>query len=168
MRFPLVVRLTHWLALPLVVVMALTGLEILHAYPHFGSPGETYLWAFDAPGFLRLGDGVAAARRLHLWVAWFLVGNAIVYLGYLTVRRAWSRLRAPIYLVAVALGVAEVISGLVLWKPVQLRHLGVVVGGYEGARLVHFAGLVGLVLFVVVHGVLCRKRIRDMLTGGPR
>lgn len=157
---PLAVRITHGLAVVLVLAMAMTGLEILHAYPHFGPPGDTYFWALDAPGFLRLGDGVVAARRLHLWLAWFLVGNAAVYLGYLIVRRALGRLCSPLYLLAVVLAVAEVVSGLVLWKPVQLHWLGWLVGGYEGARLVHFLALLGLVAFTLVHTVLVVKQRR--------
>jgi thiosulfate reductase cytochrome b subunit len=160
---PLLIRLTHWLAVPIVIVMVLTGFEILHTYPYFGPPGDTYFWAFDAPGFLRLGDGVAAARRLHLWFAWFLVGNAVVYLGYLAIRRGFGRLRSSQYIILLVLGVAEVLSGLVLWKPVTLHWLGTVFRGYEGARLVHFLALIGLVLFLVVHVVLTRKRIRDMI-----
>ena len=165
MKHPLVIRITHWLAVPLVIVMTLTGFEILHAYPHFGPPGDTYFWAFDAPGFLRLGDGVVAARRLHLWFAWFLVANALVYLGYLVVRRAWGRLRSPLYIAALVLGVVEVLSGLVLWKPVSLHRLSALFGGHEGARLVHFLALIGLVVFLVAHVTLTRKRIRDMIRG---
>ncbi|MEJ7600793.1 MAG: hypothetical protein WKG01_23005 [Kofleriaceae bacterium] len=157
------VRITHGLVVVLMLVMAMTGLEILHAYPHFGPPGDTYFWALDAPGFLRLGDGVVAARRLHLWMAWFLVGNAVVYLGYLTVRRAFGRLRSPLYLAAVVLAIIEVGSGLVLWKPVQLHGLGRLVGGYEGARLVHFLALLGLLGFAVAHGVLARKQLRAVV-----
>ncbi|HEY5933506.1 MAG TPA: cytochrome b/b6 domain-containing protein [Kofleriaceae bacterium] len=168
MKHPLVIRITHWLAVLLVILMMLTGFEILHAYPHFGPPGDTYFWAFDAPGVLRLGDGVVAARGLHLWFAWFLVGNAVVYLGYLVVRRrtiGFGRLRSPFYLAAFVLGVVEVLSGLVLWKPVSLHRLSAVFGGHEGARLVHFLALIGLVVFLVAHVALTRKRIRDMIRG---
>ena len=155
---PIVVRITHWLAVPLVIGMMLTGFEILHAYPHFGPPGDTYFWAFDAPGFLLLGDGVVAARRLHLWLAWFLVGNTVVYLGYLAVRRAFGRLRSPLYIAAFVLAIGLVLSGLVLWKPVTLHRLSAVLGGYEGARLVHFLALIGFLGVLVAHVALTIKK----------
>ena len=61
-----------------------------------------------------------------------------------------------------------VLSGLVLWKPVQFHELSLLMGQYEGARYVHFFGMVGIVLFLVVHIVLTLlvpKVLLPMITG---
>ena len=47
-----------------------------------------------------------------------------------------------------------VVSGLVLWKSVQFSTLRVLLGGYEGARLVHFGAMTALVGFTLVHLVM--------------
>jgi thiosulfate reductase cytochrome b subunit len=44
-----------------------------------------------------------------------------------------------------------VVSGLVLWKSVQFPLLRELLGGYEGARQVHFIAMSLLVAFVAVH-----------------
>ena len=46
------------------------------------------------------------------------------------------------------------LSGLVLWKSVQFPILRELMGGYEGARLVHFFAMTALAAFVVVHLVM--------------
>ena len=61
-----------------------------------------------------------------------------------------------------------VLSGLVLWKPVQFHELGLLMGQYEGARYVHFFGMVGIVLFLIVHialTLLVPKVLLPMITG---
>jgi thiosulfate reductase cytochrome b subunit len=47
--------------------------------------------------------------------------------------------------------VLTILSGLVVWKPVQLQELGLLMGGYEGARLVHFFGMSAICAFIVLH-----------------
>ncbi len=44
-----------------------------------------------------------------------------------------------------------VLSGLSIWKPVQLQYLTWLFGGYEVARVVHFCGMAAIVGFLVVH-----------------
>jgi thiosulfate reductase cytochrome b subunit len=65
-----------------------------------------------------------------------------------------------------------VLSGLVLWKPVQFQELGHLMGNYEGARYVHFFGMAGMVGFVLVHvllTLLVPKVLPPMITGyAPR
>lgn len=51
----------------------------------------------------------------------------------------------------VLMGALSVISGLAIYKPAQLAWLTALFGGYEGARLVHFALTIGYLLFFVVH-----------------
>jgi thiosulfate reductase cytochrome b subunit len=55
------------------------------------------------------------------------------------------------YTGVVGLGVGATVTGLALYKPVQLAGLTTLLGGYQAARLVHFVIAALLVLFVVVH-----------------
>jgi thiosulfate reductase cytochrome b subunit len=62
-----------------------------------------------------------------------------------------------------------ILSGLAIWKPVQLQGLTALMGGFEAARRVHFFAMVGLVLFIVVHVTLAvrtRGLLLSMITGG--
>jgi thiosulfate reductase cytochrome b subunit len=56
-----------------------------------------------------------------------------------------------------------VLSGLVVFKPVQFPHLGALMGGYEGARVVHFIGMAILVTFVLVHVLMAAAVPRTIL-----
>ena len=44
-----------------------------------------------------------------------------------------------------------VLSGLAMYKPVQLPRLTTLLGGYDAARAIHLLVLAGLALFTVVH-----------------
>ncbi|MBP2857895.1 cytochrome b/b6 domain-containing protein [Dickeya oryzae] len=55
------------------------------------------------------------------------------------------------YLGAILLGMGLLLSGLVLWKSVQLPLLRDLLDGYEAARYVHFFCMSLMVLFVVIH-----------------
>jgi thiosulfate reductase cytochrome b subunit len=44
-----------------------------------------------------------------------------------------------------------ILSGLSIWKPVQLKELTSLFGGYEFARVVHFFGMATIVGFLAVH-----------------
>ena len=73
-----------------------------------------------------------------------------------------------LYAFALLAMVVMMLSGLVLWKPVQFHTLGLLMGQYEGARYVHFAGMVGIVLFLIVHialTLLVPKVLLPMITG---
>jgi thiosulfate reductase cytochrome b subunit len=65
-------------------------------------------------------------------------------------------------------GVVIVLSGLAIWKPVQLQELTALFGGYEAARYVHFFAMAAIVGFLVVHIVLAivvPKSLRAMIIG---
>jgi thiosulfate reductase cytochrome b subunit len=60
------------------------------------------------------------------------------------------------------------LSGLAIWKPVQLAPLTALFGGFQGARLVHFIFMSALALFIVVHLTLVAlvpKTLLAMLVG---
>ena len=88
---PLPIRITHWVNVPVLAVMAMSGLQILRAYPYFGPQGERWEWVplqgWMTPDWMRAGQWLAGARHLHFLFAWIFVVNALVYLAYLI----WSR-----------------------------------------------------------------------------
>ena len=94
-RQPLPIRLMHWINIPLLVIMAGSGLQIFVAYPNLGPRGALYRWyplqGMAPPSWLRLGGWLAGARHLHFAVAWFLIFNGAVYLLYLLISGEWRR-----------------------------------------------------------------------------
>jgi thiosulfate reductase cytochrome b subunit len=86
----------------------------------------------------------------------------------LTVYNAVQKL---LYIIAILAGVAQVVTGLAIWKPVQFSGLVTLLGGFQSARILHFAGMSVIVGFVLVHvalSLLVPSTLWAMLTGGPR
>ncbi len=64
-----------------------------------------------------------------------------------------------------------ILSGLAIYKPVQLPHLTALLGGYDAARAIHLLVLAALALFTVVHVVqvlLHPRTFVDMTIGHGR
>jgi thiosulfate reductase cytochrome b subunit len=62
-----------------------------------------------------------------------------------------------------------VLSGLALYKPVQLPRLTALLGGYDAARAIHLLVLAALAAFTVVHVIqvlLHPRTLVDMTVGG--
>jgi thiosulfate reductase cytochrome b subunit len=84
----------------------------------------------------------------------------------------YNAVQRLLYLGVIAAGILAVLSGLALWKPVQLQVLTGLFGGYEADRRVHFAAMAAITGFVVVHVVmvaLVPSTLPPMVTGrAPR
>jgi thiosulfate reductase cytochrome b subunit len=55
------------------------------------------------------------------------------------------------YTGVIAMGAGSLLTGLAIYKPVQLWWLSTALGGYEWARLEHFTLTIGYVLFFLIH-----------------
>jgi thiosulfate reductase cytochrome b subunit len=80
----------------------------------------------------------------------------------------YNAVQKLLYLGVILAGIVLVLSGLSIWKPVQLHELTVVFGGYDFARFVHFFAMAAIAAFLVVHVVmalLVPKSLRAMVTG---
>jgi thiosulfate reductase cytochrome b subunit len=80
----------------------------------------------------------------------------------------YNAVQKLLYLGVILASIVVVLSGLAIWKPVQLQELTAVFGGYNAARYVHFFAMAAIVGFVVVHVVmalLVPKSLRAMITG---
>jgi thiosulfate reductase cytochrome b subunit len=63
----------------------------------------------------------------------------------------YNAVQKVFYLGVLAIVLITILSGLSIWKPVQLQDLTWLFGGYEFARVVHFFCMAAIVGFVVVH-----------------
>jgi thiosulfate reductase cytochrome b subunit len=183
---PLWLRLTHWLNALAVVIMTMSGWRIYDATSFFGfsipTPmtlggwlGGAIQWHFAAM-WLLVGNGLiylacnVFTRRL--WRKFFpvspraLVSDLFSALkGHLSHDdlRNYNTVQRVAYLFVIADVIVLVLSGLVLWKSVQFPVLRELVGGYEGARRVHFLAMSALVAFVTVHLVMVALVPRTLL-----
>jgi thiosulfate reductase cytochrome b subunit len=55
------------------------------------------------------------------------------------------------YTAIIVMGIGSILTGLAIYKPVQLEWLCTVLGGYKMARILHFALTIGYVLFFLIH-----------------
>jgi Ni/Fe-hydrogenase b-type cytochrome subunit len=66
----------------------------------------------------------------------------------------YNPLQKLAYTSAIGLGVLSVLTGLVLYRPVQFSFLAVLMGGFHYARIWHFVVMVGFLSFIGGHLVM--------------
>jgi thiosulfate reductase cytochrome b subunit len=188
---PAWVRVTHWINVVAMVVMIGSGWEIYNASPLFpfkfpreltlgGWLAGALLWHFAAMwllavnGLVYIALGLATGRFRKKLVPIRpseVIADAKAALSGklphddLSVYNAVQKL---LYLGVILAGVVIVLSGIAIWKPVQLQELTALFGGYDAARYVHFLAMAAIVGFLVVHvvmAVLVPKSLRAMITG---
>lgn len=185
---PLYVRVTHWLNALAALVMIGSGWQIYNASPLF-----PFMFPQGA-----LGGWLAGGLLWHFAAMWVLVANGLVYLavGLATGRfrkllpirprdvardlaaaftgrlnrdvANYNAVQKLVYAAILLIGVVIVLSGLAMWKPVQLRELTLLFGGYETVRYVHFVAMAAIVLFLIVHvimALLVPRSLRAMIRG---
>lgn len=73
------------------------------------------------------------------------------------------------YSAIIVMGIGSILTGLAIYKPVQLGWLCAIMGGYKMARILHFALTIGYVLFFLVHIIQVIlagwNNFRAMITG---
>lgn len=88
-----VVRLTHWVNVVAIVIMAGSGMRIFNAHPAFARPGERFAlnpWeGRSIPNGLTFGGWLGGARHWHFAMMWLLVANGLLYLGFLFLHGEW-------------------------------------------------------------------------------
>lgn len=187
---PLVVRVCHWLNVLAVLIMIFSGWRIYDASPIFrfeipeyltlgGWLGGALLWHFAAMWLLVINGlvyvlyGVLAGhyRRSFFPLRVDAILNEFANLLHGRISHAlgsYNAIQKLAYLVVILLGVTLVLSGLAIWKPVQFHELAALMGGYDGARVVHFIAMAGVVGFIAVHVLmvaLVPRTLPPMFTG---
>ena len=188
---PLWLRIAHWINAIAVLVMIASGWEIYNAAPLFpfhypraitlgGWLAGALLWHFAAMwlfvvnGLAYIGLGIVTGRFRRKLLP-IRAGDVISDAGAalkgklshadLSVYNAVQKL---LYLGVILAGMVIVLSGMAIWKPIQMQELTALFGGYDAARYVHFFAMASIVGFLVIHIVmafLVPKSLRAMITG---
>jgi thiosulfate reductase cytochrome b subunit len=188
---PAWVRAMHWTNAVAMILMIMSGWQIYNASPLFGFTfprsitlggwlAGALLWHFAAMwllmvnGLIYLITGFATGRFRRKLLPITPTGVISDAKAALTFRLAhddlgkYNYVQKLLYAGIIAVGIVIVLSGLSIWKPVQLQWLTAVFGGYDIARYVHFVCMSLIVAFLIVHVVLALlvpKSLRAMIIG---
>lgn len=188
---PLPLRIMHWLNAVAIVIMIGSGWQIYDASPlfFFHFPHQITIGGWLAAGiawhlavmWLLVANGIS-------YLLWgFLSGHFRRKFWPFSPRAALAEIRAALrlqlphergvynavqrllYAGVILAGIVVVISGLAIWKPVQLWFFSDLLGGYVISRYVHFFAMAAIVGFLVIHLALVAlvpKVLPPMIFGG--
>jgi thiosulfate reductase cytochrome b subunit len=191
---PLPIRIMHWTNVVAMFIMITSGWKIynddvLIGWLHFPDaiiPGPWAqhglqwhffgMWILGLNGVAYVTYGFATGRfrrmlvPIHLPI---LIGNIRDALRFRLLHddpTQYNMVQRVLYIGVLLVGVLIVLTGLVIWKPVQFSELAALFGSFQTARLIHFLCMSAIVGFVVVHvslALLVPHTLVAMVTGGP-
>jgi len=189
---PAWVRIVHWINAVAIVLMIMSGWQIYNASPLFnfltfshsitlgGWLGGALQWHFAAMwllmvnGLVYLTLGLVTGRfrkkLLPITASGVIDDTKAALTGKLSHAdlTVYNQVQKLLYTGIIVVGILIVLSGLAIWKPVQLQWLTAVFGGYDVARYVHFFCMAAIVGFLVIHvalALLVPKSLRAMIIG---
>lgn len=174
---PTHIRVTHWINAVAIMVMVGSGWEIYNASPLFpfvfpkgitlgGWLAGALLWHFAAMWLLvanglvyvilGLVTGRFRRKLLPIRPTDVIRDLRAALSGRLTHDdlSVYNAVQKALYTGVILAGILIVASGLAIWKPVQLRELTILFGGYDTARFVHFFTMAAIVIFLAIHVVM--------------
>lgn len=195
-KHPLAIRWFHWLNFPLLSLMIWSGLLIywandaFFAFPewfyertHVGfrlAEGMSYhfllMWLFALNGVCYVSYTILSGEWRELVPGKGALKQAFqVVLHDLGIRKEplpvakFNAAQQIAYTGVVLMGLGSLLSGLAIYRPIQLSFITQALGGYTTARFIHFALTVGYVGFFFMHvGQVIKAgwpNFRAMVTG---
>ncbi len=187
----LYVRIFHWLNAVAIIMMVMSGWKIYNASPIFAGIefpesltlgdwlGGALQWHFAAMWlfvvnltiYLMAGIVTGHFRRKMFPIT---PGAVISDVGQALRGKLahdshdYNAVQKIFYLGVIGAMLLTFASGLVVWKSAQFQALSWIVGNYDTARIVHFAGMSLICAFIVVHlalVVLVPSTLIPMITG---
>ncbi|MGA7616265.1 MAG: cytochrome b/b6 domain-containing protein [Thermoanaerobaculia bacterium] len=188
-KHPLAIRWFHWINVPILSLMVVSGLLIYWAYPVYRiAIGDFTLARLtvsqDIYRSLHVNNRLAMGMAWHFFFMWLFAVNGLLYVLYTAISGEWRELvpsrrsfaeawrvllhdlhirKEPpprrkyngaqqiAYTAIIVMGAGSLITGLAIYKPVQLSWLVAILGGYPMARFFHFWLTAGYVAFFVIH-----------------
>ena len=191
---PLPVRIMHWVNAVAMLIMISSGWKIynddvllgwLH-FPealtlgHWAQHGLQWhffgMWILVLNGLAYLTYGLVTGRFRHMLfpIRWREFLNDMFDAVHFRLTHDdpthYNAVQRLLYIGILLVGVLIVITGLVLWKPIQFSELTALLGGFQTVRVIHFLCMSAIVLFLIVHvtlALLVPRTLVAMVTGGP-
>lgn len=178
-KHPLLVRVTHWINFPVLFIMMWSGLLIYWAndayWPQF--PAEfwekigvasklaegmayhfAFMWIFAINSLIYLIYILYSGYWRHLFPnkntpkeAFQVLLHDLKLSKYMPPHGKFNAAQRMAYTGVIFLGLMAILSGLAIYKPVQLYFLKDALGGYTFARVIHYIVAVSFFLFFFVH-----------------
>jgi thiosulfate reductase cytochrome b subunit len=191
---PLPIRIMHWINAATIFIMVGSGWKIYDDSPIFGwltfadpitigrwaQHGLQWhffgMWLLVLNGLTYLTYGLLTGRYRRMLLPIRLPELLHTISDSLHFRLAhddvteYNPVQKVLYIGVICVGIAIVVSGLAIWKPIQFAVLVSLLGGFQSARIVHFVCMTMIVGFVTVHvalAILVPKTIVGMIRGGP-
>ena len=191
---PWPVRLMHWTNAIAMIIMILSGWAIYDDYViipglHFSETfrlgswaAPSLLWHFAGMWLLAVngmcyiiyGLVTGRLRRRMLPIRWGELLQTVrdtlhfkIEHNDLTIYNAVQKL---LYIVVIFAGITQVVTGVLVWKPIQFSAAVALLGGFQAVRLEHFLGMSVILGFLIVHvalSLLVPQTLWAMLSGGP-
>lgn len=191
---PATLRVMHWINALAMILLIMSGWkiyndEVLFGWLHFPEALTLGVWAqhglqwhffamwiLMANGLLYLAYGFSSGRfrrklvpirpaevvaEIHKALAFNLAHDDITH---------YNAVQKLLYVGVMLVIVLQVVTGWLLWKPIQFSEVLALFGGFQAVRLIHFVGMAAIVGFLVIHvalALLVPKTIGAMVTGGP-
>jgi thiosulfate reductase cytochrome b subunit len=196
-KHPLWIRWAHWLNFPLLTIMIWSGILIYWAntaytpfipdsfYHFIGIDRKLalgmgihflFMWAFAINGLLYVIYLMASGewREMFPRVSTFKEAQLVflhdlgIYKGPLPPGKFNAAQRIA-YTAVIAMGALSTLTGLAIYRPVQLGFLRALFAGYSTARLIHFLLAMAFIGFFMIHIAQVIRagwnNFRSMVTG---
>lgn len=177
-KHPLAIRWCHWVNFPLLALMIWSGTLIYWANPAYVTLDQKlwramhinnrlaegmalhffFMWLFAINGLAYVGYTLISGewrellpRRGTLREAWQVVLHDLRIRKEAPPPAKFNGAQRIAYSMVVLMGAGSLVSGLAIYKPVQLSWLTALFFGYQGARFAHFALTVGYIAFFAIH-----------------
>jgi thiosulfate reductase cytochrome b subunit len=191
---PLPVRIMHWTNAVAMLIMITSGWkiyndEVIFGWLHFPEAITLGKWAQHGLQWHFFGMWILAINGMIYLIYGFMTGRFREKLLPIRPREViatvgdalrfrlkhddlthYNAVQKVLYVGIILVGLLTVISGLVIWKPIQFSELTWLFYDFQTARLVHFLCMSAIVGFLIVHvalAILVPKSLLAMLTGGP-
>jgi thiosulfate reductase cytochrome b subunit len=162
--------------------MLTSGLQIYNANPVFGGRGGLRIFPL-----FTLGGWLAGGRHWHFAAMWLFSINLFCYGIYIVITRRWKnrfvgandiqalqrsqnhqRLNYAwhriIYTAIIPILLLAIFTGIGMYKPAQFSWIVDIFGSWQALRIVHFASVPIVVIFVYFHWHLGQKVGGNALT----
>jgi len=140
------------------------GGDVQNSLARHGDPGVASaiawhfaaMWTLAVSYLLFVGWGLITG---HFWRDFLPVTPKSVWRDFIAAATfrlqhrlgEYNAVQKAAYVGVLGLVALMILSGVAIWKPVQTYPLEMLFGGFQGARLVHFIVMAGIVVFLLVH-----------------